>query len=355
MAHSVRELNEIAARYHTSSWRRAGVQVVDTFVPMALLWAAAAWVWPRSVPLALLSGAGIGALQLRICMFQHDCGHYSFLPTPAANDRAGSFFQLFSLMPYYRWRREHAIHHASSGNLDRRGIGDVDTMTVREYAALSPGAKLAYRLYRHPLVLFGIGPLWQFIIRQRWPSGDQGAREASGVWTLDAMLVLFALGMGTLLGFPLFFAVQFTASMVMGSLSIFIFFVQHQHEDAYWAPQEKWDYARSALQGSSWHKIHPVLQWLSGNIGIHHVHHLSPRIPNYELRRALAENEEFQQGRPLSFWESLKTPGLKLWDEDRGRMVGFGEATAEAAPASGALERARVQLAVNGRGVQSPE
>jgi omega-6 fatty acid desaturase (delta-12 desaturase) len=342
MNSGIHELNAIAVRYHNPSWRRAGVQVADTFAPIAVLWVAAAWFWPRSTPLALLCGFCIGLLQLRVCMFQHDCGHYSFLPTPRANDLAGSMFQLFSLMPYYKWRREHAIHHASSGNLDRRGIGDVDTLTVREYAALSPGAKLAYRVYRNPLVLFGFGPLWQFILRQRWPQGEQGARESRGVWTLDAMLVLFALGMGALVGLRCFLAVQFTASMVMGSLSIFIFFVQHQHEHAYWAPQHEWQYSRSALQGSSWHRIHPVLQWISGNIGIHHVHHLSPRIPNYELQRALAENEEFRLGESLTLWESLKTPGLKLWDEDRGRMVGFADANAAADGASGPLESARV-------------
>ena len=341
----MRELNEIAARYHRPSWRRAGIQVVNTLIPIALLWAIAAWSWPRSVSLSLACGAAIGLFQLRICMFQHDCGHYSFLPSPTANDRAGSLFQLFSLMPYYKWRHEHAIHHASSGNLDRRGIGDVDTLTVREYAARSTLGRLAYRLYRNPLVLFGLGPLWQFIIRQRWPVSGQGAREARGVWTLDAMLLLFALGMGRLLGFPCFLAVQFTATMVMGSLSIFVFFVQHQHEEAYWAPQEEWEYTRSALHGSSWHRIHPVLQWFSGNIGIHHVHHLSPRIPNYELPRALAENEVFRHGKPLTLRESLGTPRLKLWDEDRRRMVGFGDV---ATLMSGALEPPHVQLAVDG-------
>lgn len=320
---SMRELNVITARYQNPSWFRAGMQVLVTFLPMAALWFAVSQLGEQNLFACLGLGVLIGLLQVRICMFQHDCGHQSFLPTIASNDAAGQLFQLFSLMPYFKWRHEHAIHHAGTGNLAKRGTGDVDTLTVREYRALTPGKRLGYRVYRNTLVLLGIAPIWQFMLRQRWPEFSQGKREVRGVFWLDLMLVAYGLAMSAWLGPTVFLATQFIASFVMASVSIFTFYVQHQYETTYWRPQESWDYSHGALLGSSLHVIPKWMQWITSNIGIHHIHHLSPRIPNYELQRCLDENEVFQQANRITFMQSFATFGLKLWDEESLRLVSF--------------------------------
>jgi acyl-lipid omega-6 desaturase (Delta-12 desaturase) len=261
----------------------------------------------------------------------HDCSHGSFLASKRANAWLGVVLGLLVYSPFARWRHDHSIHHATSGDLDRRGGGDVRTLTVAEYHALHPRARLGYRLFRNPLVMFGVGPIVALLVGPRVVA--RGARPRLRRSVIGTNVALAAL-VGTLcwlLGWRDFLLVQAPTVMLAGSAGIWLFYVQHQFEDAYWQTAPTWSYADAALRGSSYLKLPKVLQFFSGNIGLHHVHHLSVRVPNYNLQRAHDENPIFHQVPTLSLWDGLRAVRLKLWDEDRGRLVTFAEA-AEAAP-----------------------
>lgn len=269
----------------------------------------------------------VAGLLTRLFIIQHDCGHGSFFRSPKANHSVGFVLGVVTLTPYHYWRRTHAIHHATSGDLDHRDFGDIRTLTVDEYLELSRWGRLRYRLYRNLFVLLVLGPLFQFVIKHRVPldAPKEWKREWSGVmWTnaaLAAVLVTFWLtvGLGT------FFAVWFPILVLSGASAIWLFYVQHQFEDTYWEHQPEWDFHRAGIEGSSYFDLPRVLHWFTGNIGFHHIHHLSSRIPNYSLRRCLEENPELQRVTRLTLWGSLKCAGLKLWDEKSRRLVGFGD------------------------------
>jgi omega-6 fatty acid desaturase (delta-12 desaturase) len=216
------------------------------------------------------------------------------------------------------------MHHATSGNLDHRGFGDVTTLTVKEYLALTRWRRLRYRLYRNPLILFGVGPVFEFILRHRFPVLPLSWRKewASVWWTNLALLVVVAV-MWKTIGIKAFLAVQLPITMVAGTAGVWLFYIQHQFEDTYWEKDDTWDFHTAGLEGSSFYDLPRILHWFTGNIGVHHVHHLSSRIPNYRLQQCLRENPELQRVTRLSFWESLKCARLKLWDEERRVLVGF--------------------------------
>jgi acyl-lipid omega-6 desaturase (Delta-12 desaturase) len=270
---------------------------------------------------------------VRTFILFHDCTHGSLMRTKRANAWLGTVLGLFVYAPFLRWRHDHAIHHATSGDLDRRGGGDVRTLTVAEYHELAPRARLGYRLFRNPLVMFGIGPIVALLVGPRLVAKNARPRMRRSVIGTNVALAVFVGLLCWLVGWEDFLLVQAPTLMLAGSAGIWLFYVQHQFEDAYWQESGDWSYADAALQGSSYLKLPKVLQFFSGNIGLHHVHHLNARIPNYNLQRAHDENPIFHGVPTLSFMDGMRAVNLKLWDERTGRMVSFGEARAPRASA----------------------
>jgi omega-6 fatty acid desaturase (delta-12 desaturase) len=268
---------------------------------------------------------------LRTFIVFHDCTHGSFLPTKRANALLGAFTGLLVFSPFARWRHQHAVHHASAGDLDRRGVGDVQTLTVAEYRAMSRKGRLGYRLFRNPLVMFGIGPIYSLVVMPRFVPRDARPRMRRSVHLTNAVLAVTLVALGLLLGWAEFWMVEFPVIMLAGSAGVWLFYVQHQFEDAYWESSEKWSYADAALRGSSYLKLPKVLQFFTGNIGLHHVHHLSARVPNYNLQRAHDENPIFHDVPVITFWDGIKAVRFKLIDEETGRLVGFDAARDEPA------------------------
>jgi len=264
-----------------------------------------------------------GAFLVRTFIIFHDCGHGSFFKSRAANDVCGYLCGLLTFMPYYHWRWEHSLHHATSGDLDRRGTGDMWTMTVQEYLESSRWQRFAYRLGRNPVVLFVLAPLYIFLFKHRFPKARASRRERYSVYWMNLAILGMASALIALFGFKEYVFIQLTALMVAGSAGVWLFYVQHQFEGVYWERREEWDYAAAALQGSSFYKLPKILQWFSGNIGFHHIHHLSPRIPNYHLEKCHNANSVFQQVKPVTLFSSLKSFTFRLWDEQRRKLVGY--------------------------------
>jgi len=276
--------------------------------------------------LALLIAIPAAGFLVRTFILFHDCSHGSFLPSKRANMWLGVALGLFVYSPFLRWRHDHAIHHATSGDLDRRGGGDVRTLTVSEYAELSWRGRLAYRLFRNPLIMFGVGPIVALLVGPRLVPRSARPRLRRSVIGTNVALAVLVGALCWLMGWRDYLLVQAPTVLLAGSAGIWLFYVQHQFEDAYWESADGWSYADAALRGSSYLKLPKVLQFFSGNIGLHHVHHLSARIPNYNLQRAHDENPIFHQVPTLSMWDGLRAVRFKLWDEDSGRLVSFAEA-----------------------------
>ncbi len=263
---------------------------------------------------------------VRVFVAFHDCAHGSLFPSRRANARVGTVLGLFVLSPFRRWRHDHAVHHATSGDLDRRGVGDIVTLTVTEYQARSRKGRLAYRLIRNPLVMFGLGPVFAMIVGPRIVARDARPRMRNSVLGTDAALVVVVGALCWLIGWRDFLIVWAPAALLAGSVGIWLFYVQHQFEDAYWQDGANWSYADAAMRGSSYLKLPKLLQFFTGNIGLHHVHHLNSRIPNYNLQRAHDSNPIFASVPTLTFWDGLRAVKFKLWDEDAGRLVTFAQA-----------------------------
>jgi omega-6 fatty acid desaturase (delta-12 desaturase) len=314
---------EIVARFQVPSAGRASWQIVNTFVPYALLWYAmyrallvSYWFM---LPLAILAAGFL----VRIFIIFHDCGHGSFFKSRLANNVTGFFAGLLTLTPYYHWRWEHAVHHGTAGDLDRRGAGDIWTMTVQEYLEASRWKRFAYRLARNPFILFVIAPLYMFVVNQRFPSRGAQERERLSVHWMNLAILAMAIVISGLIGFVNYLLIQLTVTTVAGAAGVWLFYVQHQFEDAYWERGDNWDYTAAALKGSSFYKLPRILQWFSGNIGFHHIHHLSPRIPNYNLQRCHNADPIFQQVKPMTLFSSLKALPFHLWDEQRKKLVSY--------------------------------
>ena len=314
---------EIVAEYQKPSTWRASWQIVNSFGPYALLWylmhLSVAVSWWLTLPLAILAGGFL----VRIFIIFHDCGHGSFFKSRLANDIVGFIAGMVTLTPYYHWRWEHSLHHATASDLDRRGTGDVWTMTVQEYLESSRWKRFAYRLARNPVVLFVIAPFFLFVIRERFPSAKANRRERSSVYWMNLAIFGMVTGMSWLYGIKAYLLIQLTITMVGGAVGVWLFYVQHQFEGVYWERGEEWDYTAAALQGSSFYKLPRILQWFSGNIGFHHIHHLSSRIPNYNLERCHKANPMFQKVKPITLSSSMKSLTFRLWDEQRSRLVGY--------------------------------
>ena len=316
---------------YSADTKRSIFQLVTTATPFIALLAVMAWASHDRYWLTLLLAIPAAGLLVRLFIIQHDCGHSSFFRSRAANDFAGRALSILTLTPYYSWKRDHAAHHASTGNLDRRGRGDVETMTVAEYQASSPLRKLAYRLFRNPLVMVMLGAPINFILLQRFPKGHElrNAQSLRSILSLDlALLVAFGLPC-VLLGARPVFGTYLPVMVIASWIGNWLFFVQHQFDGAHWERDDDWDFHVAALSGSSYFKLPPVLQWFSGNIGLHHVHHLCSRVPNYRLQACLDAAPELQEvAKVITLRESLGCWRLALWDEHRKLLVGFRDPAA---------------------------
>ncbi len=329
---SERELRGLAAcvrAYARPDAKRSSVQLAVTAGVFILLWLAMWLTLDHDLGywLTLLLAVPTAGFLIRFFIIQHDCGHGSYFRSRRANNLLGRALGVLTLTPYDYWRRAHALHHATSGNLDRRGVGDIETKTVREYRALPRWQRTAYRLYRHPLVMFGIGPTYVFILKHRLPFDLPLLHR--GLWvsilaTNLAIAGLFAL-LAMIVGPLELLMIQLPITLMAASIGVWMFFVQHQYEDAYWRPEADWSFYQAGLSGSSHYILPRPLQWLTASIGLHHIHHLCSRVPNYRLQECLEQVPGLEQARRLTLIDSLKCARLALWDEERGRMVGFRE------------------------------
>lgn len=324
---------QMVAPFETPSLVHSIWQVASTLVPLAV----ALYVMYRSLALpywvTLLLAVPTAGLIVRTFTIMHDCAHGSLFGKRWANDAVGWFTGVLALTPYVQWRRDHVLHHASSGDLNRRGNGDVWTLTVREYRALSRAGKLRYRVFRHPVVLFGLGPL-HLALGQRWRSMSTatGRKELASVRETDLALLALGLGFSALIGPAALAEIYVPVFMIAGAAGIWLFYVQHQFEDTYWADHEQWDYVTASIRGSSYYKLPAVLDWFTCSIGLHHVHHLSPRIPNYRLHECHAANAQLQEATTIGLLESRKSVRLTLWDEEAHRLVGWDALRRPSAP-----------------------
>jgi acyl-lipid omega-6 desaturase (Delta-12 desaturase) len=310
-------------RFQAASLGRARWQLINSFVPYVLLWVAMIYALAVSywlmLPLAILA-AGFLA---RIFIIFHDCGHASFFKSKRANNAVGAVAALVNLTPFRHWRWQHALHHGTAGDLDRRGSGDIWTLTVQEYLQSTRWRRFAYRLARNPIVLFVIAPLYVFVVHHRFAESKAPAPERRSVRRTNWALLGVTLVMSAVIGLKAFILIQFTVSAIAGATGLWLFYVQHQFEGAYWARTDDWSYTAAALKGSSFYKLPRILQWFTGNIGFHHIHHLSPRIPNYHLQRCHDADPFFKTIKPVTLLTSLGSLKFRLWDEQRNVFVGF--------------------------------
>ncbi len=317
------------AGYKSASTRRGVLELIITAIPFALAWAAMVvaldfgqfWLYG----LLLVPAAG---LLMRLFMIQHDCGHGSFFPSRAVNDWTGRVLGVLTLTPYDYWRRSHAVHHASTGNLDQRGIGDIDTLTVREYLGRSRWQRFAYRLYRNPLVMFGLGPVYMLGVQTRVPVGFM--RKGWGPWASTQITNVAVLAAAALLawavGFGPFLMIHLPVVVLAAAAGVWLFYVQHQFEETHWSEQESWSFHEAALHGSSHYDLPAVLRWFTANIGMHHIHHLSSRIPYYRLPDVLRDHPELRDVGRLTLWQSFACVRLTLWDEQNRKLISFRDA-----------------------------
>jgi acyl-lipid omega-6 desaturase (Delta-12 desaturase) len=314
------------APYATPDTRRGLADVATSVVPYLLLTALMYVADGVSVPLVIALTVPAAGFLMRTFIVFHDCAHGSFLPSRRANTWLGVACGLLVYSPFHSWRHEHAVHHATAGDLDRRGMGDIDTLTVAEYGALTRPRRIGYRLMRNPLVMLGFGPLWALILEPRLVPGWARKRFARKIIATDVVLLALLGGLCALTGWRAVLLVQLVPAMLAGATGIWMFYVQHQFEGVYWERTEAWTYAASALQGSSHLRLPRLLQFFTGNIGLHHVHHLHARIPNYNLQRAHDENSVFRDARELGLRDAVSALRLKLYDERDRRLVTFADA-----------------------------
>ncbi|MEO8205235.1 MAG: fatty acid desaturase [Chthoniobacterales bacterium] len=314
---------EIVRRYQKPTWAGSLWQLTNTLVPYVLLWVLMAYCVSISywlvIPLAVLAGGFL----VRTFVIFHDCTHGSFFKSARANEIVGLITGILTFTPYHHWRWEHSLHHSTSGDLDRRGIGDVWTLTVQEYLEASRWKRFAYRLARNPIVLFAFAPMFLFFVLHRFSIPKTPPRERRWLYITNILMALLAGTLIWILGIKAYLIIQLTSMLVASSSGVWLFYVQHQFEDAHWERGDDWDFASAALHGSSFYKLPKILQWFSGNIGFHHIHHLSPRIPNYHLERAHKAEPLFQSVKPLTIRKSLKSFNLRLWDEAHRKLVGY--------------------------------
>ncbi|RKP58050.1 fatty acid desaturase [Cohnella endophytica] len=317
------QLKKGVAPYEKANAKSSLRQLLNTLLPLFILWAAAYMSLSVSYWLTLPFVILASGFVIRSFIIFHDCCHQSFFKNRKANEILGTITGIITMFPYRQWKRSHSIHHSTSSNLDKRGIGDMWLMTVEEYAAASKWKKAYYRFYRNPLVMFGIGPIAVFLVEYRFNVKDARRGERISTWVTNAgILALYGI-LCWALGWQNVLLVQLPIFWLSGALGIWLFYVQHQFEDSYFENEEDWSYVKAAVEGSSYYKLPKPLQWLTGNIGFHHVHHLSPRVPNYHLEEAHNAVPPLQHATTITLRHSLKSLKFKLWDEQNKRFVSF--------------------------------
>lgn len=318
---------EVVRKYNKPDPLKSTWQIVNSLGPYIILW----YLMYLSLEISYLITIGLSVLAagflVRMFIIFHDCGHGSFFRSQKANRIIGTILGSLIFTPYDRWHQTHAKHHATVGNLDRRGDGDVQTLTVDEYKQLPKGKRLLYRIYRNPFFLFGIAPFLLFVLAFRFTKKKMNTRERRSIYTTNLMMITYVTGLVLLLGWKEFLMIQIPILIFATTAGVWLFYVQHQYEGVIWVRGDEWDYRKMALQGSSYLKFPKLLQWFSGNIGFHHIHHLSPMIPNYNLEKCHRENSMFDEIEPVTFIPSIRTLRLRLWDEQRGRLVSFKKVT----------------------------
>lgn len=319
---------KILGRYRQPRMARSAFELIVTLVPFAAFWAIAYLSLANGFWLGLAAILPAGAFLLRLFMIQHDCGHGSFFARRGLDDWTGRLIGVLTFTPYDYWRRAHAAHHATAGNLDERGVGDITTLTIEEYRALSPRGRLGYRLYRHPVVMFGIGPAWLFLFKQRLPFGmmKDGALPWISTMGTNLGILAFSALMIWAVGLVPFLVIHLPIVLIAGAAGIWLFYVQHQFEETHWSKGDEWQFPQAALHGASHYDLPLALRWITGNIGIHHVHHLASRIPYYRLPEVLRDHPELAGIGRITLWESLSCVKLALWDEKSGKLLSFREA-----------------------------
>ena len=325
---NTKNLRKQVAPFEKSTTKQSVWQIINTVGPFILLWflayqSLAVSYWLALVPIILAAG-----FLTRIFIIFHDCTHHSFFKNRRANRAVGTAMGVLTLFPFDQWGHEHSVHHATSGNLDKRGTGDIWTLTVDEYLAAPLKLRLAYRFYRNPIVMFGLGPIWVFLLKNRFNRKGARKKEVMNTYLTNVLIVTLMAVLWVTVGWQAFLLVHGSIFMLAGAIGIWLFYVQHTFEDSYFEEDKDWEYVKAAVEGSSFYKLPKLLQFLTGNIGFHHVHHLSPRVPNYKLEEAHNETVPLQNVPTISLATSLKSLRFRLWDEKAKNFVGFKDVKA---------------------------
>ena len=322
---TIHSLRKTLLQYAKPNLRQAILQMINTFIPYIALWVILVYMVAHKYPFAgILPLLFIASLFLvRIFIIFHDCTHGSFFASHRANRILGYVSGILTFTPFTYWQHNHLVHHGTYADLDHRGVGDIWTLTVEEYRAVSQMKRLAYRLYRNPFVFLGIGPGYSFLITQRFLHQWEGKNERFSAAVTNLAILLIILAASLTIGLRTYLLIQLPIILIAGAVGVWLFYVQHQFEGVYWSRHENWDPVKAALKGSSYYKLPKVLQYFTGNIGLHHVHHVLPRIPNYKLQQSFDESPIMQTVRPLNIRSSLKSLFLNLWDEKKQKLVSF--------------------------------
>jgi omega-6 fatty acid desaturase (delta-12 desaturase) len=319
------EWMNIILRYNKPDKIKSWWQLINSIVPYVVLWVLMVKSLEISYWLTLFLSVFASGFLVRIFIIFHDCGHGSFFRSRRMNLVTGMITGLIVFTPYHKWHHDHKIHHNTVGNLEKRGTGDVKTLTVEEYKKLTRWKKFSYGLYRHPLFLFGIAPILLFVIQHRLPHANMSTRQKLYVQLTNLALAAAIALMVWAIGWRAFILIQLPVLYTASVLGVWLFYVQHQFKDVTWTDNRNWDYKTMALEGSSLYKLPPLLNWFTGSIGYHHIHHLSPAIPNYNLKKCHRENSIFQKIRPITFITAFGSHRLRLWDEKTSQMISFRE------------------------------
>ncbi|MEK4626985.1 MAG: fatty acid desaturase [Solibacillus sp.] len=322
-----KQLRKEVAPFAKSETRLSIQQLINTLLPLLLIWGAGYVLLPYSPWYTALCSVIASGFVVRTFIIFHDCTHGSFFKSKKANDIIGNISGILTSFPYEKWKREHTIHHATSSNLDKRGIGDIDMLTVDEYLEKSKLGRLGYRLYRNPLVMFGLGPLFMVLVLNRFNRKDAKRKERLNTYFTNIVLLVVCTTLILIFGWTTFLLVHGLTLFIAGSMGIWLFYIQHTYEDSYFEVDTEWDYVKAAVEGSSYYKLPKLLQWITGNIGFHHVHHLSPRVPNYKLEDAHESIKPLQKATTITLKTSLESIRYKLYDPENYRFVTFKEAT----------------------------